>query len=131
MPCPAHNRKLTPAACPEHILSIADGRELLRCRACPRGQALMATVRISDSFYGPEEGCAPNTEENQVKKQTYTAKELAALLGLSPKDVTNAKYVKSKTPCPAQRWPRCGKVWPPMALPGTRSAPRAARNPGP
>lgn len=100
MTCPARNQKLTPAACPEHILGVSDSHELLRCRACPRGQALMATVGIGDNFYGPEEDCTPNTEEKPVEKQTYTMKELAVLLGVPPKAVSNARYMKTKNPLP-------------------------------
>lgn len=39
-------------------------------------------------------------QENRMEKKNYTIKELAALLGVSPKDVANAKYVQNKEPRP-------------------------------
>lgn len=37
-------------------------------------------------------------QEKKMKQQTYTVNELAALFGVSSKDVANAKYLKSKNP---------------------------------
>lgn len=37
-------------------------------------------------------------QEKKMEQQTYTVNELAALFGVSPKDVANAKYLKSQNP---------------------------------
>lgn len=42
-------------------------------------------------------------QERKMESKTYTASELAALLGVSPSDIANAKYVKSKNPKPGTK----------------------------
>lgn len=103
MTCPARNPKLSPSACPAHILGIADGREIQHCRACPHGLALMATVKQTAILSEPDVLNSQHLEGELMEKQMYTIRELAALLGVSPKDVANAKNAKSKNPMPGTK----------------------------
>ena len=116
--CPARNPQLRPSACPAFILRITDSREIQRCRACPHGQALVATAPAIRPIppENPEEARSapppvalhPETNKEEVprvenEKPTYTMKELAELLGYNLKDVQNARYVKTVNPVPGTK----------------------------
>lgn len=78
MHCTAMNRGVSAGECTEYILSCWESRKLRVCRACPVGQALMATVRPATAFYEPE------AEEHMPKKKHIpTNAQLAEAAGLT------------------------------------------------
>lgn len=112
--CPAINPTLSSSTCPEHVLSITDSAELAACRACPRGRALMETLRhkmperlftnlppLTRHSTGRE---SPTKEEGMLEEpKTYTVSELAILAGVTAKDICNAKENKEAKSRPGSR----------------------------
>jgi hypothetical protein len=61
MPCPALSSTAREIHCPQRILSL-DRAGLLRCRACPRGTAIMETARVRKGEVEP----LPDAARNKV-----------------------------------------------------------------
>lgn len=107
MTCPARDTKAPRYTCWQRIPQIADRREILLCQQCPYGRALMATVATMSEF-DPHSAVnveavaqlsASTKQEMIMNDKTYTMPELAGLIGVPVKVVSNAKYSKS-TPRP-------------------------------
>jgi hypothetical protein len=124
MTCPALAPNAWPSACTTRILRMTDNREIPRCRVCPRGRELTATVpgfkpgrlhpdtfpqtdkpeaTMEQSAQTPQTPLKTDEPEATMEKTTYTTRELADLLGKPLYDVTNAKYSKAAVPKPGSK----------------------------
>lgn len=106
MTCPAHDPKAPRYACWQRIPCITDRQDILLCQQCPYGRALMATVATMPEFVQQAVDVEAVTQQADLTKQeiimsnkTYTMPELAELIGVDVKIVSNAKYSKG-TPRP-------------------------------
>ena len=104
MTCPARTPKAPRYTCWERIPQITDRREILLCQQCPYGRQLMATVAKTPEFDPQAENEQPalqkETAVEQVKK--YYMSELAALIGVDAKVLSNAKHSRG-TPRPGSK----------------------------
>ncbi len=106
MTCPAHDPKAPRYACWQRIPQIADRQDILLCQQCPYGRALMATVATMPEVVpqavdaeAVAQQAIPKKQEIIMSDKTYTISELAELIGIDVKIVSNAKYSKG-TPRP-------------------------------
>lgn len=96
MTCPASNPKAPIYTCWQRIPGITDPLEIRRCQQCPHGMVLIASVtwqREADQDI-PDQVDAPQREDIIMDKQTYTVAQLSALIGISVKNIYNAKGLK-------------------------------------
>jgi|GEM_PF-6767744 len=96
MTCPASNPKAPIYTCWQRIPGITDPQEIRRCQQCPHGMVLIASVtwqREVDQDV-PDQVDAPQRENIIMDKQTYTVAQLSALIGISVKNIYNAKGLK-------------------------------------
>lgn len=104
MTCPARTPKAPRYTCWERIPQITDRREILLCQQCPYGRQLMATVANAPEFdpqaVNEQPALQKETAVEQVKK--YYMSELAALIGVEAKVLSNAKYSRG-TPRPGSK----------------------------
>lgn len=96
MTCPARNPQEPDYTCWQRIPGITDPMEIRRCQQCPHGRALIASVtwqRGADQDV-PDQEDAPEKEDNTMDKPTYTVAQLSELIGISVKNIYNAKGLK-------------------------------------
>jgi len=96
MTCPARNPNAPIYTCWQRIPGITDPQEILRCQQCPHGMLLIASVtwqREADQD-APDQVDAPQRKDIIMDKQTYTVAELSKLIGISVKNIYNAKGLK-------------------------------------
>lgn len=92
MNCTVLKRDISVDECAEYILSRQESRELVPCRSCPVGLALMATVRqAAGAFYEPEkEESIVDTMTPHGEEKTYSQGEIARMAGVSSGNMTYA-----------------------------------------
>ena len=104
MTCPARTPKAPIYTCWERIPQITDRREILLCQQCPYGRQLMDTVANAPEFdpqaLKEQPPLQKETAVEQAKK--YYMSELAALIGVDAKVLSNAKYSR-RTPRPGSK----------------------------
>ena len=101
MTCPARTPKAPRYTCWERIPQITDRREILLCQQCPYGRQLMATVANAPEFDPQAVNEQPSMQKETAVEQAkkYYMSELAALIGVDAKVLSNAKYSRG-TPRP-------------------------------
>ena len=104
MTCPARTPKVPRYTCWERIPQITDRREILLCQQCPYGRQLMATVAKATEFAPQAVNEQPDLQKETAVEQTktYYMSELAALIGVDTKVLSNAKYSRG-TPRPGSK----------------------------
>ena len=96
MTCPSRNPHAPIYTCWQRIPGITDPQEIRRCQQCPHGMVLIASVtwqREVDQDV-PDQVDAPQREDIIMDKPTYTVAQLSALIGISVKNIYNAKGLK-------------------------------------
>ena len=96
MTCPASNPKAPIYTCWQRIPGITDPQEIRRCQQCPHGMALIASVtwRREADQDALDQVSTPEREDNIMDKPTYTVAQLSELIGISVKNIYNAKGLK-------------------------------------
>lgn len=96
MTCPSRNPHAPIYTCWQRIPGITDPQEIRHCQQCPHGIVLIASVtwRCEADQDVPDHVDVPEREDNIMDKPTYTVPQLSALIGISVKNIYNAKGLK-------------------------------------